>query len=233
MKFTLIKNTLVYKFSTIKAIKQIKEADLLIIDPFTDHKLATYAPTYCTTLVKTSNLYSSRPRYTQKNIVRLTEEISSTKKDELNELIFFQKLGYELKIISGISIINGISGENNFPLTIRGRNESFWVYDFAASNPFETIQLKQLKTIAMRPVSLVILHPDKNSNYPNERINAIMALIAQHRCSRTAILVYSINGTSAHTTLEDLMHGQQEDWRKNCIMLVINPCASSGRTLKF
>ena len=39
MKFTLIKNTLHHQLLTVKAIKAIKEAEFIIVDPYTDHKI--------------------------------------------------------------------------------------------------------------------------------------------------------------------------------------------------
>lgn len=219
MKFTLIKSTLNHQLITVKAIKAIKEAELVIIDPYTDSKILDIALTSAILYKKTKNEEISHILCKQNIpdvVVQLTEERSTTKKDELYSMNYFKKRGYETTIIPGISSINGITGKNHFPLTIRGRNESFWVYDCRSSTKDDPLPIRQIAVVAGSRATIVITNP-------NKRFSTAFALIAQYRNASTSVLLCTKDNTFISTTLSDLTVTLIEQLHKNCYMIVVNP----------
>jgi len=215
MKFTLIKNTSNHQLITIKALKAINEAQFIIADPYTDNKIFDIASTKATIYRKEEKTTISdivdaeKPR---NKIVQLTEECSSTRNNELDSLDYFKKLGYETNIIPGISNINGITGRNHFPLTIRGRNESFWVYDCKNHLTHNLSLHQQIATISNSHATIVITNP-------NEQLKTVLNLISRYRCSSTAVLLCARDNTYISTSIKHLLNRIPH----HLDMVVINP----------
>jgi len=226
-KFSLIKSTLNHDLCTIKAIKHIQMADIIIADEHTDPKLFHYASEKCTIIpYKPEKTILSFPHIAR--VVRLTEEISSTHQSELDEMELFRNLGYDAELIPGISMVNGITGENYFPLTIRGRNESFWVYDSRMICTNKKEKYRQLAYVAESNATLIIL-TDLSLNL-EEQIKSLITTVSLYRCLETPVLCCQVTSEVTHTTIKDLMHHASKNERT--YMLVINPSiATTKRTL--
>lgn len=219
MKFILIKNTLNHQLTTIKAIKEIRSADLIIIDPHTDLKILDFASTSAIIHKREKKITVTKLLKGQilpNIVVQLTEEISSTVKDELKYIHYFKKMRYETIIIPGISSINGITGKNHFPLTIRGRNESFWVYDCKSSPSSNPLPIQQIAAVANGNATIVITNP-------NKQLRTALIIIAQHRCASTSALVCTKDNTIVSTNLKDLTDPILKRLHKRSYMVVINP----------
>jgi len=227
-KFSLIKSTLNHNLCTIKAIKHIQMADLLIVDKYTDQKLYHYAKKECSIIQYDYKRAAFNLPIAAQKIVRLTEEITSTSKTELDEIELFRNLGYDAELIPGISIINGVTGENYFPLTIRGRNESFWVYDSRIKRANKKEIYNQLTHVAESSATLIIL-TNLLSNL-EKQLKPFMVAVSQYRCLETPVLCCLVTGEIVHTTIKEVLYYPSKN--KRAYMLVINPSvATAKRTL--
>lgn len=196
MQLTLLKNTGNADFISLKAAKRIRLADIICYDPHIDKDLLEFAPLGClffTDFHQCIRFLHKNQKKQRYNVIRMTEERDSNHTSEFIELSIFQSMGFETETIPGVSNINRISALQQFPLTVRSHNESFWVYDGAATCN-DNLQLHLIERVATTSASIVMLNPGTSA------ADAI-GLVAQFRGEDTPVLLTLRNGESFTSTL--------------------------------
>jgi uroporphyrin-III C-methyltransferase len=224
MDFVLIKNAENADFITIKAVRHIKEADLLITEFFISEKLSSYFHSDCKILNANEykNYFIDIKQHSPKKIVYLTGDNSLNKTEEAKKTNYFRNLGYKITVLPGISEINRITGQNHFPLTIRHRNESFWVYDGKAGTHLHAVE--KFKQIAATATTIIIRNP-------LDQIYSLLSLINQYRNPDTPVLLSTKQNRAIHCTLKDLLKKKAEINLYQ--MIVINPSSKDFPSIEF
>lgn len=214
MDFVLIKNAENADFLTIKAVKHIKEADLLITGFFISEKLSSYIHPSCRILNENEyqHYFTAANQQYAKNIVYLIGDCDTNRTAETEKTSYFKNLGYNIVVLPGISEINRITGQNHFPLTIRHRNESFWVYDGKTNTAIQGTE--KFKQIAATAATIVITNP-LNQTRP------LLSLIYQYRNPDTPVLLSTKKTRIINCTLKDLLKKKAD--MERYLMIVINP----------
>lgn len=224
MDFVLIKNAENADFLTIKAVRHIKEADLLITEFFISEKLSKYLRTSCSILNQNEYqhyLTDTNQRWVKK-IVYLMGDSGINRTEETKTTDYFRHLGYKAIVLPGISEINRITGQNHFPLTIRHRNESFWVYDGKTNNIIS--ETEKFKQIAATTATIVIKNPLKQTH-------ALISLIYQYRNPDTPVLLSTKQHDVINCTLKDLLKKKADIERY--LMIVINPSSKDSPSIEL
>jgi len=224
MDFVLIKNAENADFLTIKAVRHIKEANLLITEFFISEKLSSYFHPDCKILNEKEykNYFADIKHDSPRKIVYLIGDNGLNKTEDEEKTNYFRSLGYKIAILPGISEINRITGQNHFPLTIRHRNESFWVYDGKANTHACTIE--KFKQIASTATTMIIRNPLEQT-YP------LLSLINQYRNPDTPVLLSARQNRAIHCTLKDLLKKKTEIATYQ--MIVINPSSKDFPSIEF
>ena len=124
---------------TLKGIKAIKKADVILYDALVNEKLLDLAPEHCVKIYvgKRAERLSTK----QESINQLLVDYALTHGDVVRlkggdpfvfgrggeEIAFVRKHGIETAVVPGISSAIGLTGLQQIPLTYRGESESFWV----------------------------------------------------------------------------------------------------------
>jgi uroporphyrin-III C-methyltransferase len=124
---------------TLKAIKALKCADVVLYDALANDELLEYCQPHCEKIYvgkrscKTSISQSSinvlivEKALSSEHVVRLKGGDPFVFGRGMEEIEYAQSYGIETEYIPGISSAVGIAGLLNIPLTARGVSESFWV----------------------------------------------------------------------------------------------------------
>lgn len=124
---------------TLKGIKAIREADVILYDALVNEELLEYAGPSCVKIYvgKRAERLSAR----QENINQLMVDYALTHGHVVRlkggdpfvfgrggeEIDFVRQHGIETAVVPGISSSIGLTGLQQIPLTYRGISESFWV----------------------------------------------------------------------------------------------------------
>ena len=131
---------------TVKAIKAIKSADVILYDALINRDLLNYAP------IKTEKIYVGKRKgscvFQQEQINELI--VNRAKSDGhvvrlkggdpfifgrgAEEIEYAQQFGLETHLVPGISSALAVPAYQNIPLTKRGSAESFWVLTGTTKN---------------------------------------------------------------------------------------------------
>lgn len=124
---------------TLKGIRAIESADVILYDALVNEKLLSYAKAECTNIYvgKRAERLSTSQDYINKlmvdyalthgHVVRLKGGDSFVFGRGGEELDYVHKFGIATEVVPGISSAIGLTGLQKIPLTYRGISESFWV----------------------------------------------------------------------------------------------------------
>ena len=124
---------------TLKGIKAIKEADVILYDALVNEDILLYAKESCTKIYvgKRAERLSTSQEYINKllvdyalthgHVVRLKGGDPFVFGRGGEELDYIHKFNIKTAVIPGISSSVGLTGLQQIPLTYRGISESFWV----------------------------------------------------------------------------------------------------------
>lgn len=124
---------------TVKGIKAIGTADVILYDALVNEELLTYAKSSCTKIYvgKRAERLSTSQDYINKlmvdyavthgHVVRLKGGDSFVFGRGGEELDYIHRFGIKTAVIPGITSAIGLTGVQKIPLTYRGISESFWV----------------------------------------------------------------------------------------------------------
>ena len=124
---------------TLKGIKAIGTADVILYDALVNEELLDYAPAHCEKIYvgKRAERLSTRQEsinqllvdyaLTHGHVVRLKGGDPFVFGRGGEEIDFVREHGIETAVVPGISSAIGLSGLQQLPLTYRGLSESFWV----------------------------------------------------------------------------------------------------------
>ena len=131
---------------TLKGIKAIKEADVILYDALVNEELMTYAKVSCTKIYvgKRAERLSTSQDYINKLLVDYALTHGHVVRLKGGDPFVFGRGGEELDyvhqfdiptaVVPGISSSVGLTGLQQIPLTYRGISESFWVITGSTSD---------------------------------------------------------------------------------------------------
>jgi len=131
---------------TLKGIKAIREADVILYDALVNEELLGYAKPSCTKLYvgKRAERLSTSQDYinqllvdyalTHGHVVRLKGGDPFVFGRGGEELDYVRQFGIQTAVVPGISSSVGLTGLQQIPLTYRGLSESFWVVTGSTSD---------------------------------------------------------------------------------------------------
>ncbi|MGN0003384.1 MAG: uroporphyrinogen-III C-methyltransferase [Sphingobacterium composti] len=131
---------------TLKGIKAIKDADVILYDALVNEELLTYAKESCTKIYvgKRAERLSTSQDYINKllvdyalthgHVVRLKGGDPFVFGRGGEELDYVRQFDIPTAVVPGISSSVGLTGLQQIPLTYRGISESFWVITGSTSD---------------------------------------------------------------------------------------------------
>ena len=131
---------------TLKGIKAIKEADVILYDALVNEELLDYAKESCTKIYvgKRAERMSTSQDYINKllvdyalthgHVVRLKGGDPFVFGRGGEELDYIRQFDIPTAVVPGISSSVGLTGLQQIPLTYRGISESFWVITGSTSD---------------------------------------------------------------------------------------------------
>ncbi|MCA5003619.1 uroporphyrinogen-III C-methyltransferase [Sphingobacterium bovistauri] len=131
---------------TLKGIKAIKEADVILYDALVNEEILSYAKPSCTKIYvgKRAERLSTSQDYINKllvdyalthgHVVRLKGGDPFVFGRGGEELDYVHKFDIPTAVVPGISSSVGLTGLQQIPLTYRGISESFWVITGSTSD---------------------------------------------------------------------------------------------------
>lgn len=187
---------------TVKGIKALAEADVVLYDALANEELLSYTPT------RTKKIFVGKRagmHYLQqheinrlivkyanchKNIVRLKGGDPFVFGRGLEEIEYAQKHGIETNVVPGISSALAVPAIQNFPLTHRGISDSFWVVTGTTkSGKFSS----DMYLAAQSNATVVILMGMKN-------LDKIVEVFKDSNKSNTSVAIVQ-NGSRPDSTL--------------------------------
>ena len=124
---------------TIKGLKAIQQADVILYDALVNVELLNHAPESAERVYVGKRAGSHKfsqdlinkmivdYAYRKGNLVRLKGGDSFIFGRGNEEIAYAKQHGLQVEVVPGISSATGVPAINNIPLTQRGINESFWV----------------------------------------------------------------------------------------------------------
>lgn len=140
---------------TMKGIRAVREADVILYDALVNEEILTYAKPACTKIyvgkraerISTSQDYINKLlvdyALTHGHVVRLKGGDPFVFGRGGEELDYVRQFGIPTAVVPGISSSIGLTGLQQLPLTYRGISESFWVITGATADGRLSDDLKQ------------------------------------------------------------------------------------------
>lgn len=140
---------------TVKGLKAIGAADVILYDALVNEELLSYANPHCTKIYvgKRAEHLSASQDYINKllvdyalthgHVVRLKGGDSFVFGRGGEELDYVREYGIDTAVIPGITSAVGLTGLQKIPLTYRGISESFWVITGSKSDGTLSDDLRQ------------------------------------------------------------------------------------------
>ncbi|HLS94385.1 MAG TPA: uroporphyrinogen-III C-methyltransferase [Sphingobacterium sp.] len=131
---------------TMKGIRAVREADVILYDALVNEEILTYAKPACTKIyvgkraerISTSQDYINKLlvdyALTHGHVVRLKGGDPFVFGRGGEELDYVRQFGIPTAVVPGISSSIGLTGLQQLPLTYRGISESFWVITGATAD---------------------------------------------------------------------------------------------------
>ncbi|GEM_PF-1055700 len=222
MRYSLLKNTGDAAYITVKAMKKIQLADIIWHDRHVDREALWHAKDTCNTCSRMEEVLQlcRDTDKTDLRVVRMTEERDSSGSRERFELAVFKASGFDVEIVPGISNINRITAVGSFPLTVRGRNESFWVWDGASFSTGKVFDIDLWERVAATRATMAIMNP------PAIHLFRGLEAVAARRHAQTPVLFCNKDGQYEVVSLGQLTASRSIDC-SGCHLLVINPSPKS------
>lgn len=176
---------------TVKGIKALAEADVILYDALANEELLNYARTGAKKIFvgKRAGLHSVQQREINKLIVKYSKSHGHVVRLKggdpfvfgrgLEELEYARKHGIETEVIPGISSALAVPALQNIPLTHRGVSNSFWVVTGTTSSGQFA---KDLYLAAQSDATVVILMGMK-------KLNEIMNVFSAARKENTPVAI--------------------------------------------
>lgn len=184
---------------TLKGIKCLQKADVVLYDALASTELLNYCKEDCELIYvgKKPGIHQYQQIYINDMIVDLGKRYASVVRLKGGDPFVFgrgheelehaQSHGIEVEVIPGISSAISVPGLNHIPLTKRGVNESFWVVTGTTKN----LELSSdLQLAAQSTATVVILMGMKH-------LDKIVEIFSQHRGHDEPIGIIQ-NGSTAH-----------------------------------
>jgi len=181
---------------TLKAIKTLEAADVILYDALANPALLEYAPRQSLKIFvgKRAGKHSFQQRKINRMIVELAHEHGHVVRLKGGDPFVFGRgqeekeyalaHGVEVQIIPGISSALSVPALQNIPLTSRGKSESFWV---VTGTTRDGNLSKDMQLAAQSTATVVILMGMK-------KLKLITELFTQHRSAKEPIAIIQ-NGT--------------------------------------
>ncbi|MGK6350004.1 SAM-dependent methyltransferase [Parapedobacter sp. DT-150] len=218
MHCSILRNTGDAGFITVKALKRIQSADVIWMDEHVDSDVLRHIGEHCSvarSLDEVLRYLQHEAAHPGIRLARLTEERDSSPERERFELMLFSAMGFAVEIVPGISNVIRVSGASTFPLTVRGRNESFWVWRGTAAQTGDPATLTAWEDVAATQATLIAVNP------PTGDMPRLLRAVAARRHAHTPVLYSSRDGQETILHLAQLAT-MQVDWQ-SCHLLVVNP----------
>lgn len=226
MKYTLIKDAEDLRFLTVKAAKCIAEAQFLVVDSAISDEINELVPvnSFKLHINELRSYLSARPDRLPSNIVHISGNDTDISEEEGSIVCYLKGIGYQLSIIPGVNVVNRIAGQNHFPLTIRNRNESFWVCDARFFYPSVKEMIEKIHAVASSNAAMAIKHINIDA------LRFMATIISIYRHQETPVLVNDFGGGVDCYTLMEIQDRLAEDQYK---LVVINPCVRMLKAAAF
>jgi len=181
---------------TLKAIKTLEAADVILYDALANPALLEYAHPHSLKIFvgKRAGQHAFQQRKINRMIVELAHEHGHVVRLKGGDPFVFGRgqeekeyalaHGVEVQIIPGISSALSVPALQNIPLTSRGKSESFWV---VTGTTREGNLSKDMQLAAQSTATVVILMGMK-------KLELITELFAKHRSAQEPIAIIQ-NGT--------------------------------------
>lgn len=207
---------------TIKAIRTLEKADVILYDALANESLLAYAPAGCIKQFvgkrygchalsqEEINLLIVEYAQTHRHIVRLKGGDPFVFGRAQEEIDAARQAGMQVEIVPGISSSLAVPASQMIPLTCRGINESFWV----TTGTTRSGELsKDIELAAQSSATVVIL-------MAMSKLETIMDIFSRHGKMNTPVAIIQ-NGT---TTEEKIVIGTVRDIAyKSAYALLTNP----------
>lgn len=223
---------------TVKGVRVLKEADVILYDALANESLLDYNPTADKIYVGKRLGRHAKKQFEinqiiiqlaqeGKNVVRLKGGDVSVFARASEELEAVQLFGIETELIPGISSYSGIAAKHQLPLTKRGESESFWVITGYTTKGNESSDI----ALAAQSSATVIVLMGMN-NLPN-----IISEFRKHKSDSYPVAIIQ-NGTMPNekVVIADLEHIQeavQAHRISNPALIVLGTAASYAKTKHF
>lgn len=194
---------------TLKAIKTLQAADVILYDALANDELLQYASTgaikrfvgkrYGCHALSQSEINFLILEYARnyKRIVRLKGGDPFVFGRATEEIAAARGAGMQVEVIPGISSATGVPATQMIPLTSRGTNESFWV----TTGTTQSGEISgDIKWAAQSSATVIIL-------MAMSKLEAIMEIFSEYGKSATPVAIIQ-NGTTAK---EKIIIGQVKD----------------------
>lgn len=181
---------------TMKGIKALEKADVILYDALANPNLLAYAPKDALKIFvgKRAGQHLFQQRQINQMIVQYAHQYGHVVRLKGGDPFVFgrgqeekeyaQKHGIQVEVVPGISSALAVPGSNHIPLTHRGLNESFWVL----TGTIRTQQLSEdLRLAAQSSATIVILMGMK-------KLPEITALFSEYRALNEPVAIIQ-NGT--------------------------------------
>jgi len=202
---------------TLKAVKILKKADVVLYDALANEELLTYCKSSCQLIYvgKKPGIHQYQQIFindlivecaeNHQNVVRLKGGDPFVFGRGYEELEHAEKHGLEVEVVPGISSAVSVPAVNQIPLTCRGINESFWVVTGTTMDQ----QLSGDVALAARSSATVIILMGM------KRLSTIVSLFKEARGGAEPIAIIQ-NGTKenqkeAFGTLDDIVEKVAEN----------------------
>ncbi|WP_215223305.1 uroporphyrinogen-III C-methyltransferase [Echinicola shivajiensis] len=212
---------------TLKAIKVLKTADVILYDALANEDFLAYAPESAIKIFvgKRAGMHSRQQREINKMIVNYAQNCGHVVRLKggdpyvfgrgHEELEYAVQFGIPTEYVPGISSAMSVPGLSGIPLTKRGVNESFWVVTGTLKD-HSTAQ--DLKFAAQSSATVIILMGVK-------KLPEIVNLFMQYRGGKEAIAMIQ-NGSKPDerfisAELENIMEIQEKEQLKAPSIIVI------------
>jgi uroporphyrin-III C-methyltransferase len=223
---------------TVKAIKALQQADVILFDALANEELLGYAkPTAIKTFV--GKRYGCHPLSQQaindliishghryKNIVRLKGGdpfVFGRAQEEIDAAV---AAGMQIEIVPGISSALAVPASQMIPLTCRGVNESFWV---VTGTTKEGDISSDIKLAAQSSATIILL-------MAMSKLEAITEIFVQYGKANTAAAIIQ-NGTRSDEkmvtgTVKDIYYRSLHAGLENPAVIIIGEVVNINKALK-
>ncbi|UII22397.1 uroporphyrinogen-III C-methyltransferase [Fulvivirga ligni] len=198
---------------TLKAIKALQKADVVLYDALANPELLDYCSEHCIKVYvgKKAGIHSYQQIYINDMLVDYAQKHDTVVRLKGGDPFVFgrghEELEHamahniEVEIIPGISSSLSVPATNYIPLTKRGVNESFWVITGTTTNLEVS---KDLELAAQSTATVIILMGMKN-------LGQITKLFSKYRGPKEAIGIIQ-NGTCSNErrVFSDLAHIEKQ-----------------------